>query len=473
MKNQNRPFNNQFATLRLREEVIDEMSVTGAGEATLPRWTGPKKKTNETIKSVDGKYAVYPKKGGKRLGTHDTKEKAQKQLAAIEISKSKNEALIPKDWKAAPSIPNRPSKGGFIYKKLFENMTMSDVELDYPEFYPEFISIIEKVADYLGTDIQEFQSAQYKVGDEYIEIFMPQSEKTIMIDMLPGGKLRVNTSGPVSSMQTVIDEEEKLPEEGAEIKVTKKGSPKDGQLGKIVSITEPGAYNVSFNGTIMTFQETDFVVTKSAEEQAAAADSKSSEDSEETDTEAGGESAPEGGEEDTGDSEDSSSSEELKEYLKENYSRFKKETRTRTNEQQLHAAMRLAEKKIHEANRILEYTSKLRGELNETKANKNTQKLMEKIKKGIAEAYGKMKNMGAVPMKKQDFFGMAKQDFDALIAASDRKRYRPSPDKIALVKTKFPKISDQEAEIALKLLNSPAQDTFTRYDVMDYLQKYR
>jgi|15BtaG_2_1085339.scaffolds.fasta_scaffold02972_6 hypothetical protein len=41
----------------------------------------------ETIKKVDDKWVVYPKKGGKRLGTHDTKEKALKQLAAIEINK--------------------------------------------------------------------------------------------------------------------------------------------------------------------------------------------------------------------------------------------------------------------------------------------------------------------------------------------------------------------------------------------------
>ena len=79
--------------------------------------------------------------------------------------------------------------------------------------------------------------------------------------------------------------------------------------------------------------------------------------------------------------------------INENYSRFKKETKTRTNEQQLHAAMRLAEKKIYEANRILEYTTQLRTELNETRVNKNTQRLMEKITKGIAEAYGKMKKL--------------------------------------------------------------------------------
>lgn len=47
----------------------------------------------EIIKKVDGKYAVYPKKGGHRLGTHKTKAAAQKQLAAIEISKQAHENI--------------------------------------------------------------------------------------------------------------------------------------------------------------------------------------------------------------------------------------------------------------------------------------------------------------------------------------------------------------------------------------------
>jgi hypothetical protein len=57
----------------------------------------PSEKTNEeleqeleeTIKKIDNKYVVYPKKGGKRLGTHKTEKAAKKQLAAIEISKAK------------------------------------------------------------------------------------------------------------------------------------------------------------------------------------------------------------------------------------------------------------------------------------------------------------------------------------------------------------------------------------------------
>ena len=45
----------------------------------------------EVIKKVGNKYVLYPKKGGKRLGTHSSKKAAQKQDAAIQISKSMGE----------------------------------------------------------------------------------------------------------------------------------------------------------------------------------------------------------------------------------------------------------------------------------------------------------------------------------------------------------------------------------------------
>jgi len=41
----------------------------------------------ETIRKVDGKYVVYPERGGKRLGTHSTKKAAEKQLTAIHLNK--------------------------------------------------------------------------------------------------------------------------------------------------------------------------------------------------------------------------------------------------------------------------------------------------------------------------------------------------------------------------------------------------
>lgn len=46
-----------------------------------------KQSMNEKIQKVEGGWAVYPSKGGKRLGTHSTRKAALKQLAAIEIAK--------------------------------------------------------------------------------------------------------------------------------------------------------------------------------------------------------------------------------------------------------------------------------------------------------------------------------------------------------------------------------------------------
>ena len=48
-----------------------------------------RRSVSEVIKQVDGKYVVYPEDGGKRLGTHDTEDEDEKQLAAIEINKAK------------------------------------------------------------------------------------------------------------------------------------------------------------------------------------------------------------------------------------------------------------------------------------------------------------------------------------------------------------------------------------------------
>lgn len=58
----------------------------------------------EIIRKVGDEYAVYPKKGGKRLGTHKTRKGAEDQMTAIHISKY-SENLDPSykhDGKAAP-----------------------------------------------------------------------------------------------------------------------------------------------------------------------------------------------------------------------------------------------------------------------------------------------------------------------------------------------------------------------------------
>ena len=40
----------------------------------------------EVIKKIGSKYVLYPKKGGKRLGTHDTEKSARNQEKAIKAN---------------------------------------------------------------------------------------------------------------------------------------------------------------------------------------------------------------------------------------------------------------------------------------------------------------------------------------------------------------------------------------------------
>jgi len=63
-----------------KPKKIDETSLKSIMETVVKRGV------NEMIKKVGSKYNVYSKKG-KKLGSHPSKKKAQKQMAAIEISK--------------------------------------------------------------------------------------------------------------------------------------------------------------------------------------------------------------------------------------------------------------------------------------------------------------------------------------------------------------------------------------------------
>lgn len=74
----------------------------------------------EVIRKVGDEYAVYPKKGGKRIGTHKTRKGAEDQMTAIHISKY-SENLDPSykhDGKAAPyGSGYRPIKKEVIDEK--------------------------------------------------------------------------------------------------------------------------------------------------------------------------------------------------------------------------------------------------------------------------------------------------------------------------------------------------------------------
>lgn len=95
---------------------------------------------SETIKKVDGKYVVYPKKGGDRLGTHPTKEKALNQLRAIEANRTKSENLGKEN--VAPNHNNRSSPHGSGFKKVNE---LEDYEVRYWAMHADLFDLLKKI----------------------------------------------------------------------------------------------------------------------------------------------------------------------------------------------------------------------------------------------------------------------------------------------------------------------------------------
>jgi hypothetical protein len=95
-----KPFNNQYAT----QKLLSEESATGGGVsngATFTPGTGEQYSTTKAFKKKN-----------------EVKDKEPKLAAGkAEVYPQKKWG-----WKAAPSIPNRPSKGGFQYKQMFEDM---------------------------------------------------------------------------------------------------------------------------------------------------------------------------------------------------------------------------------------------------------------------------------------------------------------------------------------------------------------
>ncbi len=82
--------------------------------------------------------------------------------------------------------------------------------------------------------------------------------------------------------------------------------------------------------------------------------------------------------------------------VNENYFRFKKQTSTRTVEEQVHTAIKEINKKLEEANKLLKYTERLKEEvsvLGELKHKKRTDELTTAMQKKIAEVYTRCKKI--------------------------------------------------------------------------------
>lgn len=79
------------------------------------------------------------------------------------------------------------------------------------------------------------------------------------------------------------------------------------------------------------------------------------------------------------------------------YSRFKKETAIRSKPDQMHEAAKIIQNKLHEIEKLLEFTSQMRSELSEGEQSleykHNTKKVFERIHSKVVEVYTKVKGL--------------------------------------------------------------------------------
>lgn len=310
-----KPFNNQLATQRLRSED----SVTG-GNAPA--------NTQATFKAGDGMQYATKKAFKKKNEVKDVEPKLAAGKAEIYAQKKMG-------WKLAPSIPNRPSKGGFQYKQMFEDMeegVLQPVNLDKDSLSP-----------------MEYQQAQkYENFNENDWTFDDVSKRYIK-----------KQAEPDQEMQT--EDEDK--------KYFVKVSVRDAKRALDVLRDNPSYRGVELNGsdTYYTADEDlayDMMMDFGTQDIEVIGDNFS-------DSHLYG-------------------SEDLNEAL--TYNKFKREAATRPNKDALHEALKLINKKLHEINRLMEYSTNMKMELEEDYSPR-TGKVVNKLEIQLAEIYKKVKSL--------------------------------------------------------------------------------
>lgn len=392
-------FNNQFATQKLRQE----MSVTSAG-ATFTPGTGEqmasnkafKKKTKKEVKDVEPKYAagkakIYPKE---KWG-----------------------------WKEAPSVPNRPSKGGFIYKQLFEELSefVNEIDRNDPILMAmraqkdapkpqapqakkanpnqaKINMLLKKRAEIERDMEQEAEPEGGPIADKYGDMLNKIDQA---IRKLKGqGDWGPETNPYMDKGE--IERRAKMMNEAIHIGTdTKTDSdiyfePKTGAF--YINIIDP-AGNRTNKLQVNTIEDVlakfpNWKWTKEGEIEFQPEEQDDDEDSYDWFTDKYEPVSDYGRHRQDPDyyekdyQEKGTSDYFQRRGLDENYSRFKNETKTRGKSDQFHQAVRQVKKKVQEINRLFEYVSRLKMELSEgedgLKYKMHTEKALEKIKEMVS-----------------------------------------------------------------------------------------
>ena len=323
----NKKFNTQFATQKLRQET----SATNFGGATFTPGTGEQMATNKAFK-----------------------KKEKKEVKDVEPKYAAGKAKIyMKDkwgWKMAPSIPNRPSKGGFIYKQLFEELSefvkenepveevfskadyekakviLSKLKDTNSKLYNAIIAFASDVYPHdldqeLGADIQAaglnegYEHIRYLVAD-LKNLYHSSNDETFkkaVVDVIPDSdKYTYVMDMPEKYIQKLQNLEKMIPQ---------------------ARLSDPKRASEIINNAIEFFMD--------------------------------------------------------KQALNEGYAQFRNETKTRNKPDQFHQAVRAVKKKVQEINRLFEYVSRLKEELSEgqdgLKYKMHTEKALAKIKDMVNE----------------------------------------------------------------------------------------
>ena len=312
-------FNNQFATQKLRQE----MSVTGTG-ATFTPGTGEQTAHRATKKVVKKKLTPEEKDVEPKLAAGKAKVYMKNKWG----------------WKDAPSVPNRPSKGGFIYKQLFEELSnfVKENKLNIKSI-GDFNSYISKVREAIRQMRDENSEELYKA----LESLRFQTDLMSAVNILDDLKVKIENHPKVDRI-TKIDALKAIEDIRNEYEPEQQDGDEDSYdwfTDKYKPVSDYGKYRKDPD-----YYEKDY--------------------------------------------KDKGTSDYFqRRSLDENYSKFKTETKTRGKSDQFHQAVREVRRKVQEINRLFEYVSRLKSELSEgeggLKYKIHTEKALAKIKEMVSE----------------------------------------------------------------------------------------
>jgi hypothetical protein len=385
-------FNNQFATQKLRQE----MSVTGTG-ATFTPGTGEQMATNKAFKKKVKKE----------------EKDVEPKLAA---GKAKVYMKDKWDWKDAPSVPNRPSKGGFIYKQLFEELSnfVKENKLNIKNI-GDFNSYISKVREAIRQMRDENSEELYKA----LESLRFQTDLMSAVSLLDDLKVKIENHPKIDRITKIdalksiedikseYEPEEQDDDEDSYDWFTNSYEKGDDQLEEL-GVNDPvlmamrakkdapkpqskksNTNQIKINTLLKKRAEVERDMEQEAEPEGGPIADKYGDmlnriDKAIAKLKGHGEWGPE-----TNPYMDSAEIRRRAAMIKENYSKFKTETKTRGKSDQFHQAVREVRRKVQEINRLFEYVSRLKSELSEgeggLKYKMHTEKALAKIKEMVSE----------------------------------------------------------------------------------------